>query len=196
MRSAFLMFSVVATLGGCDWIGGIVNGNGQEHEQEAVCTDKEMAPDPAVEDPLAAAAERASRASLAAAEVAVARAGPAAAGGYSVPAGMDLPPELKQRYTVNWTGPLTALLKSLSMEIGYELVIDGAPPAMPLTISLHRQDEPAWRILRDAGLAVSNAATVVLRPNARIIVLRHAWPLPPEPAGADTGLPLDDEGVQ
>ena len=195
MRAAFLMTLIVSSLGGCDWFSSLGGGDPAGKAAPAAGV-QEMPPDPVVEDTLAAAAERASRASQAAAEVAIAEAGPSAAGGYSVPPGMDLPPELKRRFSVNWTGPLTALLKSLAMEVGYEFVVDGAPPAMPLTISLHRRDEPAWRILRDAGIAVSNAATVVLRPNARVIVLRHAWPVPPATSETETGLPLDTEGAQ
>lgn len=175
MKKPFLPIVLALSLSGCDWIASMQAPAGPEGDRDPE-ERVDLPPDPMVASRLADAAERAADASMAAAEVAIAVAGPDAAGGYSVPAGIDLPPELKRRYSVSWTGPMAPLLRTLSMEIGYAFRVEGPAPAAPLTIAIHREHEPAWRIIRDIGLSVSNAATVILNPNEMTVLLRHGWP--------------------
>lgn len=130
---------------------------------------------------LSDAADRAARANQAASEVQVAasdtdRESPLPAG-RTLPDINELPEALKTPYTVRWTGGLASLLKSISMSIDYEFIVTGQPPAQPVTLTLHRESEPVWRILRDVGIAVRDRATIALRPARKRIEL--IYPLAP-----------------
>ena len=90
------------------------------------------------------------------------------------PPAAELPPELMQRLSIDWTGPVGPLVQAVAEQVGYGYVETGPEPAAAFMLTIRRRDEQAWRILRDAGLAVTTRATIVLDAERKIVELR--WP--------------------
>ena len=90
-----------------------------------------------------------------------------------LPAGVDLPDELEQRISVEWSGPVQPLLESMASHLGYAFRETGSPPAQPLLITIHQRDGPVWRTLRDIGAILASSGTVVVNPADRLIELRY-----------------------
>ena len=86
----------------------------------------------------------------------------------------NLPEELRQRISVDWTGPAAPLFRAVADQVGYGFVETGPEPPSPVILTMHRRDEQAWRILRDAGIALKSNGEVVINGPSRIIELR--WP--------------------
>lgn len=87
-----------------------------------------------------------------------------------------LPDALRARISVDWTGPLEPLVKAVAEEVGYGFTQTG-PAHPPVILTIRRTDEQAWKILRDAGRAVTSRATIAVHADRRIIELR--WPQVP-----------------
>ena len=116
------------------------------------------------------------RASIASARVAgleIAAAGLGGAEGAD-PDASSLPEELRQRISVDWTGPAAPLFRAVADQVGYGFVETGPEPAAAVMLTMHRRDEQAWRVLRDAGIALKSNGEVVINAPSRIIELR--WP--------------------
>ncbi len=92
----------------------------------------------------------------------------------SDPEASALPAELRQRISVDWTGPAPPLIEAMARQIGYGYSSSGPPPAAPVILTMHRRDEQAWRVLRDAGIALKTNAKIVINVPSRIVELR--WP--------------------
>ena len=90
------------------------------------------------------------------------------------PAVGDLPAELRQRVSIDWAGPAAPLVKAVADQIGYGFVATGPAPAAPVLLTMHRRDEQAWRVLRDAGLALKTSGKIVINVPSKIVELR--WP--------------------
>lgn len=140
---------------------------------------------------LSDAAGRSARANQVASEVQLAASEtgvePPFPAGRTLPDINELPEALKTPYTVRWTGGLDALVKSIAMSIDYEFVVTGHPPAQPVTLTLHRESEPVWRILRDVGIAVRDRATIALRPARKRVEL--IYPIVPLTSDAEPVAP-------
>ncbi len=90
------------------------------------------------------------------------------------PAASGLPAELRQRVSIDWAGPAGPLVRAIADQIGYGFVATGPEPAAPVMLTMHRRDEQAWRVLRDAGIALKSSGEIVINVPSRIIELR--WP--------------------
>ena len=90
------------------------------------------------------------------------------------PAAGDLPAELRQRVSVDWAGPAEPLVKAVADQIGYGFAVTGPDPAAPVLLTMHRRDEQAWRVLRDAGLGLKTSGKIVINVPSKIVELR--WP--------------------
>lgn len=86
-------------------------------------------------------------------------------------------PELLQRVTLEWVGPLTALLESLAEKAGYGFVVAGPRPVVPTVVSVLAEDEVLIFVLRDAGLQAGSGALVVVDAERREVRLdwRQGW---------------------
>ena len=71
-------------------------------------------------------------------------------------------PELLERVTLEWVGPLSSLLESLAEKAGYGFVVGGPRPVVPLVVSVSVDDEALIFVLRDAGLQAGSGALVVV----------------------------------
>lgn len=86
-------------------------------------------------------------------------------------------PELLQRVTLEWVGPLSSLLSSLAEKAGYGFAVAGPRPAVPLVVSVSARDEVLIFVLRDAGLQAGSGALVVVDAGRREVRLdwRPGW---------------------
>ena len=86
-----------------------------------------------------------------------------------------LPPELRCRISIEWSGGLTDLVKKLAKYSGYPLKETGPRPAVPVLITLSAENQTIAAILREAGYQAGKRAGVIVHdgPDPRIEVL-HA----------------------
>ncbi len=127
---------------------------------------------PDLDRSLTAAMRRAAAASAAVAGIEIASANETAEVSPPPPSAA-LPPELRRRISVDWTGPLAPLLDAVAGEIGYRFVETGPGRAQPVMITMHRLDAPAWEILRDAGMAAATEALVITDVPRRTLEMRR-----------------------
>ena len=143
-------------------------------------------PDPAEtlvpEMRLVEAAERAERALAS-----LARELPAPDPGSAMPALDTVPAALRGPATLDWAGPLEALVRELARRAGYRFLVAGRPPARPLIVSVAVEGEPLIAVLRDAGLRAGAAATVTVDAAAEAVLLD--WTLVPETLVPETLVP-------
>ena len=141
----------------------------------AACTQPAdvAAPAAEIETRLDDAMRRASLASARVAGIEIAAAGMAGQQPED-PDASELPAELRQRVSVDWAGPAAPLVQAVADQIGYGFAVTGPEPTAPVMLTLHRRDEQAWRVLRDAGIALKSSSEIVINVPSRIIELH--WP--------------------
>lgn len=90
---------------------------------------------------------------------------------------VDIPrlvtPELQTRVTLEWLGPLENVAKRLADDIGYDFVVAGPRPSVPVMVEIEAKDEPAIFVLRDIGLQAKDLA--LLTTDAGRMVVRLDW---------------------
>lgn len=86
-------------------------------------------------------------------------------------------PELLERISLEWIGPLTTLLEELAAGAGYGFVEAGPRPAVPLVVSVSAEDEALIFVLRDVGLQAGSGVLVVVDAARREVRVdwRHGW---------------------
>jgi len=95
--------------------------------------------------------------------------------------GAELPrivePELLERVSVDWIGPLTTLLENLAEKAGYDFVEAGPRPVVPALVSVSVEDEALIFVLRDVGLQGGSGVLVVVDAERREVRVdwRHGW---------------------
>lgn len=77
------------------------------------------------------------------------------------------------RATLDWSGPIEPLLARISKLTDYRLRVIGHEPAVPVMVSITREEQMVAEILKDAGLQASNKAALVVYPSTRVIELRY-----------------------
>ncbi len=83
-------------------------------------------------------------------------------------------PELLERVTLEWVGPLSSLLESLAEKAGYGFVVGGPRPVVPLVVSVSADDVALIFVLRDVGLQAGSGALVVVDAAGREVRLDWA----------------------
>lgn len=82
------------------------------------------------------------------------------------------------RFTLKYVGPVEPFLRHLGKTARWGLKVIGKRPASQPMIEIRSKKEPLYDILRDAGVQVTPAAWIVLRPEGREIDLIYPPPLP------------------
>ena len=85
----------------------------------------------------------------------------------------NVPPELLQRVSMDFIGPLEELARQLAAGAGYALVTAGRPPAAPLLVEIEAKDAPLIHIFRDAGLQAADRALLTV--DAGRMTVRLDW---------------------
>ena len=86
-------------------------------------------------------------------------------------------PELLERVSLDWIGPLDTLLENLAEKAGYGFVVAGPRPVVPLVVSVSVDDEALIFVLRDVGLQAGSGVLVVVDAERREVRVdwRHGW---------------------
>jgi defect-in-organelle-trafficking protein DotD len=76
--------------------------------------------------------------------------------------------------TLDWSGPVEPLLKTVARASNYRLRVLGTPPAIPVIVTIYTKNTMLGDILRDIGYQCGRRATVVVYPGTGVIELRYA----------------------
>jgi defect-in-organelle-trafficking protein DotD len=117
---------------------------------------------------LADAADRASHSLETLAAVEYAR-GPGVAVG---PVG-DAPTELRRAITINWVGPVESITKTLADRAGYNFLVVGAPPVVPVVVSVDVENMPVIDVLRNIGLQLGMRGDIKVDGPGRVVELHY-----------------------
>jgi defect-in-organelle-trafficking protein DotD len=74
---------------------------------------------------------------------------------------------------IDWAGPIEPLLDKVAKLSTYRIKVLGAPPSIPVIVSMTAQQRSLADILKDAGLQAGKRASLVVYPGSRIIELRY-----------------------
>ncbi len=75
--------------------------------------------------------------------------------------------------SVDWTGPVAAILQRIAKVSHYKLRIIGTEPAIPILVSITAENEPIGNILRNAAYQAHQRAQVIVYPKQKVIELRY-----------------------
>ena len=85
-----------------------------------------------------------------------------------------------RRLTLQYVGPVGPFLKRLGKTVRWNVKVVGRRPVSEPMIEIRSSHEPLYDILRDAGVQITPAAWIVLRPEGREIDLIYPPPLFPQ----------------
>lgn len=87
---------------------------------------------------------------------------------YQVPAGLETP------ITITWSGPIDGLARKVAELSGYTFDgTVGGTPNSPVIVSISVTSETAFNILANAGAQAGAAADIVVRPEAKRILVKY-----------------------
>lgn len=93
-------------------------------------------------------------------------------------ASLQMPPnapvELRRTISVDWTGPIEPITRTLADRAGYQIQINGNRPSVPVVVSLVAHEKSVVEVLRDIGLQAGQRADVVVDPERRLVELNYA----------------------
>lgn len=75
--------------------------------------------------------------------------------------------------SVDWTGPIAAILKKIAVLTHYKLRVIGTEPSIPIVVSVTAENEPIGNVIRNAAYQAHKRAQVMLYPKQRVIELRY-----------------------
>lgn len=87
------------------------------------------------------------------------------------PAGQ--PHGLDKVVEVQWSGPLEEVVKRIANESGYQYVVTGRRPPLPIIVSLATTRASLYDALMDVGQQAGNAASVVVKTSTRTLEVRY-----------------------
>ena len=80
---------------------------------------------------------------------------------------------MTQMTSLDWTGPIEPLVRSIAKASGYKVRILGNKPAIPALVDIHAKNLPLATILRNATYQVQKKASIHVYPRRNIIELRY-----------------------
>lgn len=85
-------------------------------------------------------------------------------------------PVLKKVIPINnYYGPIAAILRTVTNEVGYQLQIFGKPPRVPVLINLSYQGQQvtALEMLQNIDLQAGDNAAIMILPKYKVVSLRY-----------------------
>ena len=86
---------------------------------------------------------------------------PAPAGDLAVPVSLE------------FTGPMAAVVRQVAALLHYEVIESGARPTVPATVTLHASGQPVQTVLETVAVQAGDQADIVITPPRRIIEIRY-----------------------
>lgn len=86
----------------------------------------------------------------------------------------DAPAELRRAMTVNWVGPVEPIGKTLADRAGYGFLAVGAPPPVPIVVSVDVENKPVIDILRSIGLQLGQRADIKVDAERGLVEVHYA----------------------
>ena len=87
-----------------------------------------------------------------------------------------VPPELLEKITIDWIGPLESLVAGLARRAGYRFIEAGTPHPAPLIVTVRADAAPLVLVLRDAGLQAGDAARLTVDAGSKEIRIERRAP--------------------
>jgi len=81
---------------------------------------------------------------------------------------------LRRIVSVDWTGPIEPIARTLADRAGYQMQVNGDRPPAPVIVSVVAREKSVVEVLRDIGLQAGQLANVVVDPERRIVELNYA----------------------
>lgn len=78
-----------------------------------------------------------------------------------------------QTASVDWSGPIGALVAQLAKATDYDVRVLGDEPAIPVLVTLNEQNVSIAQILRDAAFQCGKRADVLVFPQTHVIEIRY-----------------------
>jgi defect-in-organelle-trafficking protein DotD len=94
--------------------------------------------------------------------------------GESIQAAPYAPQELRRTVTVDWTGPVEPITRSLADRAGYQMQVNGDAPPTPVVVSVRASEKSVVEVLRDVGLQAGQRADISVDPERRLVELNYA----------------------
>lgn len=85
----------------------------------------------------------------------------------------DAPTELRRAITVNWVGPVESITKTLADRAGYNFLTVGAPPVVPVVVSVDVDNTPVIDVLRNIGLQLGMRGDIKVDGPGRVVELHY-----------------------
>ena len=85
----------------------------------------------------------------------------------------NVPPELLQKVSLDYIGPLEELARELASGAGYALVTAGTAPPAPVLVEIDARNEPLIHIFQDAGNQAAHRALLTV--DAGRMTVRLDW---------------------
>ncbi len=86
----------------------------------------------------------------------------------------DAPPELQRSITVTWNGPVEPIARKLADRASYSFQVIGAPPPVPVVVSINVENTPVIDVLRSLGLQLGVRADIRVDGAARVVEIHYA----------------------
>ena len=84
-----------------------------------------------------------------------------------------VPEELMVGVTLEWSGPIGELAAHLAKLAGYEFVMVGAAPVLPVMVDVRAVGMPLIGVLRETGFQAGTRARVTVDTRRRVVELVH-----------------------
>ncbi len=84
-----------------------------------------------------------------------------------------VPMVLTRLITVDWAGPVEPILQQVAQSSQLRLKVIGHAPAIPVVVSVDREETPAYDIVQDIRAQIMDRATIVVFPTSGVIELHY-----------------------
>ncbi len=85
----------------------------------------------------------------------------------------NAPAELRRAITVNWIGPVETITKTLSDRAGYNFLVVGSAPPVPVVVSIDAENLPVIDVLRDVGLQLGARGDIKVDSAQRVVEIHY-----------------------
>ncbi|MCB1532118.1 MAG: DotD/TraH family lipoprotein [Alphaproteobacteria bacterium] len=85
----------------------------------------------------------------------------------------NAPIELRRAVTVNWIGPVETITKTLADRAGYNFLVIGTAPPVPVVISVDAENLPVIDVLRDVGLQLGGRGDIKVDSAQRVVEIYY-----------------------